>query len=443
MESGSGVVAIDGTDGSQMWRSEEAVRMITVARFADLDEDGTLDVLVGGRGVPEDERPLIAISGIDGSTIWRVDPIDPAWGNVFTPQSVGDVTGDGVADWIVATGGDHIRAAMEPPTVAGRLIAIDGATGQLEGSVALPEPQEIYNSPVIVADADGRSHVLVGSGGEVFPGSVWRIPVDAVLQGQASGFEMIMSGEGQSSFIAPFSVGDLDGDGRLEVAVVRMDGRVSVLDPFGPRVLWEAQPAADDLAGMKSGSAILSLAVPAIGQLDEDPSLEVVTQHELVAEDDLISGSVSSTDSVLVVFDGTTGLVQHELSVRSADSVQSPLIATTESGHGVVCACVRSDLLVDPDDAESRHATRLGWWVPGGGDPEDLGLPASLSITPAFSETGATGGSHVLVSGGTYPDGGTLSRSITASRPEPAGEPIVAVEWGGYMGSTSTGHYDR
>ncbi len=245
-EDDSGVVALNGADGSQLWQSEAQIQMITIARFADLNDDGAVDVLVGGRGIPEDERPLVAIDGTDGSTIWRVEPLEPGWGNAFTPQDLGDLTGDGVLDWLVATGGDHIRAAMDPPTVAGRLMVVDGGSGKLVGSVALPEPQEIYNSPVLVHGCRSDSaHVLVGSGGEVFPGSVWRIPVDAVtgqsmqVPSRHSCLAMAMS-----SFIAPYQHRLIStDDGRLEAVVVRLDGLVSVLDSLQRRTLVGARPA--------------------------------------------------------------------------------------------------------------------------------------------------------------------------------------------------------
>ena len=398
-----------------------------------------MDVIVGGRGVPEDDRPLAAIDGTDGSTIWRVDPIEPAWGNVYTPQGIGDVTDDGVEDWVVATGGDHIREPMEPPTIAGRVMVIDGATGGIVGAVGLPEPQEIYNSPVIVSDGEGARFVLVGSGGEVFPGSFWRIALDDVVNGTDSGFEEILAGA-DSSYMAPASVGDLDGDNGSEVVVVRTDGLVTAVDPFSGEVLWEVEPAAEHLDAMPANVVAFSVAVPALGQLDADASLEVVTQHLLLAEEELVDGLVSRSDSVVAVIDGASGEVEHALLVERADSAQSPLIASTETGTGVVCACISSESIADPNYELSRRETRLGWWEPSIESVVDLGLPTSLSKTPAFHRGDGDATGFVLYSGGTYPGEPVRPSSITASIPAPNGVPISEVTWGGYMGPVSTGH---
>ena len=439
VENGSRPMLLDGVDGTTIWQSEVDISMITVAQFADLNGDGLSDVIVGGRGVPEDDRPLAAIDGSDGSTIWRVDPIEPAWGNVYTPQGIGDVTDDGVQDWVVATGGDHIREVMEPPTVAGRVMVIDGAMGELVGAAELPEPQEIYNSPVIVDDGEGALFVLVGSGGEVFSGSFWRIALDDVVNGTDSGFEEILAGD-DSSYMAPASVGDLDGDGGSEVVVVRTDGLVTAVDPFSGEVLWEVEPAAEHLDAMSVNVVALSVAVPALGQLDADASVEVVTQHLLLAEEDLVDGLVGRSDSVVAVVDGATGRIEHELFVERSDSAQSPLIASTEAGTGVVCACIPSESVADPDYELSRRETRLGWWEPDGESVVDLGLPTSLSKTPAFHRADGDTTGFVLYSAGTYPAERVRPSSITASIPAPNGAPITEVAWGGYMGPVSSGH---
>lgn len=427
----AGIVALDGTDGGPLWQSESNIRMVTVTQFGDLNGDGTTDVIAGGRGQPDDDRPLVAIDGSDGSTIWRVGPIEPAWGNVYTPQSVGDVTGDGIEDWVVATGGDHLRGAFDEPTIAGRLVAVDGSDGTVMGSAAFPRLEETYNSPVVLDAHGGTRGILVGSGGEVFSGSLWRISLEDVLESKPGGFEEILPGEGQSSYMAPVSIGDLDADGSSDEAVaVRTDGLVTAMDPRTGTRRWEADPLAKSLEKMSPDTAVMSVAVPAIRQLDDDPQLEVVTQHALMKRDRLLTGAVTELDSVIAVLDGSTGEIEHELFVAGANSVQSPLIASTGNENGILCGCVVSGSAADRDDGTgSRH---LGWWVPGVGEPEDLGLPASFSNTAAFDPETDAGAGHLLVSG--------VQDLIAVSRPRPRGRYVTEVIWGSYMGPDSTGH---
>lgn len=430
-----GVVALNGTDGTPLWQSDAGIRMVTVAQFGDLNGDSTADLIAGGRGLPDDDRPLVAIDGSDGSTIWRVDPIEPAWGNVYTPQSIGDVTGDEVEDWVVATGGDHLREAAEKPTIAGRLVAIDGRSGTIIGLVALPRLDETYNSPVLVDAGGGDQDIWVGSGGEAFPGSVWRISVDDVVRSHSTGFEEIVPGGGASSFMAPFGVGDLNADGYEEVVVVRTDGIVSMLDPKTGVKAWVVDPMARYLETMPANTAIMSLAAPAIAQLDDDPQLEVVTQHALLPTERLLTGSFIEFDAAVIVLDGSTGAVEHELFVAGANSVQSPLIASTAEATGIMCACISSDSVTDVDRDDNKNEVRLAWWVPSAGEPEDLGVPASMNNTAAFGPNPEGGPGHVLVAAG--------RGLVTASLPLPNGRPVSEVNWGSYMGPRASGRFPR
>jgi len=259
------VLAIDGATGERLWQSRDTVAMITIARFGQVNDDAVLDVVVNGRGAPYDERPLVALDGRTGDRLWRVEASDPPWRNIYTPQPVGDVDGDGIGDWVISAGGDHLRQALDKPTVPGRIVMIGGADGSVLGSVDLPDGQETYASPVLFTDGQGTRSVIVGSGGEVFPGSLWRVELDAVLRGDGSKFHQLRSGEDRSAFIAPVSVADIDGDGRLEVVSVRTDGEVAAVDPDSGEVSWSTKVSATSPDQMEMDT--VSVSVPAVGQL--------------------------------------------------------------------------------------------------------------------------------------------------------------------------------
>ncbi len=432
------VVALDGETGEQLWVSRDGVTMITVATFADVNADGTTDVVIGGRGVPVDDRPLYAFDGRDGSTLWRVEAIEPEWRNVYTPQLVADRDGDGVDDWLVATGGDWLREPGEPVTVPGRLVLVGGADGSVLAEVDLPDGQETYNSPVVVRDG-GVEHVVVGSGGELLPGALWRLPLDALADGgaaPAARAEFVrLLGDGVSSYIAPVSVGDLDGDGRIEAAALRMDGQLTVVDPLTGAVRWSS-PAGDVVGALPPGTGLSSLAVPAIGQLDDDAALEVVTLYTRVTAEQLASGDVYSGETVLAVHDGATGVIEHRLDGPTVGAVVSPLIASSGGVPGVVCACAAAKGSDDPA-AAPEGARDLAWWRPGT-PPASLGAPASETMTPMLAV--AADGSVQLLSGALVMVDGAEHSIVSLLTPGVGAAALDDVQWGGYMGPGATGH---
>jgi len=61
---------------------------------------------------------------------------------------------------------------QEHKRIAGRLILLDGATGQSIGRyLAMPGGLETYMSPVIHKLDDGSQYILFGHGGETVPGT--------------------------------------------------------------------------------------------------------------------------------------------------------------------------------------------------------------------------------------------------------------------------------
>lgn len=414
------VQAVDGVSGEEIWRSRSGIYMMTIARFADLNGDGTLDVLLGGRGVPEDERPLLAVDGRTGRELWRVAVQRPAWRNVFTPHPIGDVDGDDIEDWVVVSGGDHIREPLEDPIVSGQVLGISGADGDLIGRLPLPDGQESYSSPVVATGSDGRRTVIVGSGGELLAGSLWRFDLDSILRSDPTGVVRLLSGE-TSSFIAPASLADLDGDGRIEVVATRLDGLVTAVDPQSGTVRWSTRVGA---GSDSSSSRVVSLAVPAIGQLDGDRALEVVVSTSEATEDDLVSGNVSRGAGSLTVLDGQTGSQDYVLEVDSGSSIASPLLGTLADGRaGVICAC-----------HQVGETSTYALWVPSHSQVLPLGLPTSLSATPALLER-ADGSGLRLVSIGAEDARGSASAVVVSSVAiEPGGEVMQSSDWSRYMG---------
>lgn len=431
------VLAIDGATGEQLWQSKDVVAMITLARFGDMNGDGIPDVLVNGRGAAIDERPLVALDGRDGKRLWRIEATDPSWRNIYTPQPAGDVNADGIGDWVISTGGDTIRAPLDVPTVRGEVAVVSGADGVVLGRVGLPEVQEIYASPVLLTDEGGSLSIIVGSGGEVFPGSLWRIRLDAVLQGDAAGFQRLLPGDDKSSYIAPVSVADLDHDGNVEVVAVRSDGLVTVVDPVSGAERWSTKVDASPPGTPETEMLTFSIAVPAIGQMDDDPALEIVVSSYAISRDNLIAGDMRKAPGSVTVLDGSTGSIEQRLRVRDGFSVSSPLLVTSSNGlAAVLCTCATSPA-TSGDEAAS---TGLGLWVPGRSDVEPIGVISEPNTTPTVV---GVGGSFVVVTIGEAPqtDDGDATQ-ISAVPVQLDGAPVASAPWAGYMGTAGTGHRD-
>jgi len=93
------VYALSGADGSLIWRADVDGRSsYTVERspsIADVDGDGVPDVLVAGLS-----GFLYALSGVDGSLIWEIPTGDPSGG----APAIVDLTGDGYMEIVVSAG---------------------------------------------------------------------------------------------------------------------------------------------------------------------------------------------------------------------------------------------------------------------------------------------------------------------------------------------------
>ncbi len=238
------VVAVSGATNEVLWKVPNPRDAFTTARFADLNGDGTPDVVMGGR-----EGSLHAFDGKDGSVLWRTDPPavakTPAYYYFTTPALIPDANGDGVPDLVVVYGGNALKLPGTPRD-PGYLTAISGKDGKVLASQPSPDGAEMYSSVVVYERPDGRKWMVFGTGGETASGAAFRAPVQSLLDGTFQDSVERLCEPGQKGVIAPATMVDLDGDGELDIVLSTFDGRVIAVDGASGKTLWTEQDPGEE-----------------------------------------------------------------------------------------------------------------------------------------------------------------------------------------------------
>lgn len=173
------VVALDGRNGATVWSREVHFPAFAIRCELDLDRDGATDCLVSGR-----ISGFVALSGVDGHTLWARDPSTTFMRyNFYFPLFLPDLDGDGTPDLANTHGGDSTYEDLETDRSPGRLVVVSGRTGgKLMQPLPMPDGGETYMSPVLFTFPNGKEVVLFGSGGETIAGSLWVLSMDSLRE---------------------------------------------------------------------------------------------------------------------------------------------------------------------------------------------------------------------------------------------------------------------
>ena len=213
-------------DGGFEWKYKTGGAVTASPVTADLDGDGKLEVIVGS------VDGAVYVLDHTGAHRWHFDTGD----SISAAAAVGDVDGDGVPDIVVGSEDNHAYA------LAARGILL--WKHELGGDVLAP--------PLIVdLDGDGGNEVVLGADDGTL----------TVLDGLTQEVEWTVTGEGRLR-TAPV-VADLDGDGSLEVLVGSDEGVVTAIASDGT-TRWN----------FRTQGAVTT--APMLTDLDGDRSLEVL-----------------------------------------------------------------------------------------------------------------------------------------------------------------------
>ncbi|XP_066299151.1 uncharacterized protein [Branchiostoma lanceolatum] len=308
-----GLLALDGATGRELWRSFADHEIFGVNCNEDISGDGVNDCLAGGRS-----GAFQAVSGRDGRVLWKFGPQEAKveMMNLYTAQFLPDMDGDGVPDVLAAHGGDPLREPGSLYRLSGRLLILSGKNGKVLRWAEVPDKQETYYSPQVYSRQDGRLTVLFGTGGETHPGSLWRMPLDDLYEGNMDNAEVLYS-DPQKGIMTPPVLVDLTADGTVDIVMAMFNSTVVAMDGETGEALWNASFPMSE-----------SYSTPAVGFYNDDdvPDFMVHYQHG--------PGFPIYYQSDTTILDGRNGQPLLVPYIRDTVGAQASPLAISVEGHG-------------------------------------------------------------------------------------------------------------
>lgn len=236
-----GILAIDGATGETIWTQSTDAQVVGSAQFIDINQDETLDVLIGGRA-----GNLKALDGMNGKVIWKFEyqyenhPIlQFARYNFYNSSIIPDQDNDGIKDILAINGGNWDAAPNDmSDRWPGVLMLISSARGTVLAADTMPDGAESYMSPLYFSQPDDETgYILIGSGGETQSGSLYLTTIDDLKKQQLSKAEQLLSEE-HHGYIAPPTLVDLDGDDYLDILSISHAGTITATSGQNLEALW-------------------------------------------------------------------------------------------------------------------------------------------------------------------------------------------------------------
>jgi outer membrane protein assembly factor BamB len=228
------VYVLDGATGAEKWRFPTLAKVRSSPTLADIDGDGQLEIVIGS-------NQIYALDARARRRKWAYT----LQTTTFSSAAIGDIDGDGQLEIVIGSY-DNIVYALQGRT--GKLKWQFHAGNQVESSPALGD-----------IDGDGQIEVVFGAGfiREGGPKGVYA------LRGRDGRQKWFYSIGVDQRVISSPALGDVDGDGRIEVVIGSNAGTLFVFDGQG-RVKYTHQ------------AEKFIESSPALGDIDGDGRIEII-----------------------------------------------------------------------------------------------------------------------------------------------------------------------
>lgn len=236
----NGVVAVDGASGKVLWKYSTRSQIYTSAMFQDINQDQVPDVFIAGRNAQ-----LYAIDGKTGQLIWQFWPGTyrearaANFHNFYMTQFVEDQNKDGIRDLLVSNGGDAYILPNDTVRPRGKVMLICSVTGKTIAQDELPHHRETYYAPHIrYKKGKKKPMVIYASGGETIDGKLWQVPLKKLRKGNIKKSKVLIE-DTVKGFIVNSVLADLNHDGVNDIINTRLNSVLSAVDGKSGEVIWE------------------------------------------------------------------------------------------------------------------------------------------------------------------------------------------------------------
>ncbi len=366
------VTAVLGTTGAPIWQRRFPDEISTTPLTTHLDGAGT-DVVVGGRIADE-----FALDGTTGGTLWSfrqansgVEMVNAATG---TATATPDVDDDHVDDLVFVQSGGRSNPETEP---LGRLQFVSGASGRSIFTFLTPDHAEITSVPTVQRDPLGRPilDLTYGSGGRARPGHLTKIRVPFGPSGTAPVVPRLWEYRSEPEGITSSPIVTTSADGRSEVITTQLSGRALRMVAADGTVCWRSPRLPGSL-----------------------PTTAAVGRFAGLASPGIVVKTVAA-QGVLLWLDGRDGRVAASARIGGA-SWASPLTADLNGdGYDEVVLSAVTNLPAHHGDLPSKAATTHVLIFDGHTRRVlvDRTLPGASSATPTIADLDLDGHPDILV----------------------------------------------
>ena len=323
--SGSFAAKVDFTTGT-------SPRSVAIG---DLDGDGKLDLAVANQGSTNVSVFRNTSSSI--GTISLAAKVDFTTGTSPYSVAIGDLDGDGKPDLAVANVGSNMVSVFRNTATSGTIdlgsfaIKVDFTTGSVPISVAIGD-----------LDGDGKPDLAVANSGSTTVSIFRNIATSGSINTGSFNPPINLTTGTQPNSVA---IGDLDGDGRPELAVVNTSSNsVSVFSNMSSIGTVSFAAKVDFTTGPGPASV-------ALGDLDGDGKPELAVANSFsntvsVFRNTATSGSIG-TGSFTAKVDFTMGPETYSVALGDLDGDGKPELVTTNLDANTVSVLRNADANAD------------------------------------------------------------------------------------------------